>query len=268
MRDEQRPRLILNNSATLQLEAVHAVQGKLSHAEREDEELLTLNEVRGRPEFYFLGALDIARFDLQFRNQPAKGLRRIEAMLRRHPLATIPPPLRPYVLLIRYFARAGRLDEATRLLAEYERTVPKGLRRGDAERHGAEGDVLLARGRIADAIAHYQAWYDEGGSGWCCYDNTGGLFEIATAYDQADSALTYYERVVTTPALSRVEGDKLTLAPTYRRLGELYEARGDRAKAREYYRRFVDLWKDADPELQPYVAQARAALKGLSGEPR
>jgi hypothetical protein len=48
----------------------------------------------------------------------------------------------------------------------------------------------------------------------------------------------------------------------------LYAARGDRAKARENYGRFVDLWKDADPELQPIVASARAALKRLSGEPR
>ena len=98
-----------------------------------------------------------------------------------------------------------------------------------------------------------------------------GLFEIATALEQAhepDSAVAFYERVVTTPAPLRVESDKLTLAPTYERLGELYAGRGDRAKAREYYGRFVDLWKDADPELQPYVAQGRAALKRLSGEPR
>jgi len=56
------------------------------------------------------------------------------------------------------------------------------------------------------------------------------------------------------------------IAATLRRLGELYEARGDRAKAREYYGHFVDLWKDADPELQPLVVDARASLKRLSAE--
>ena len=59
--------------------------------------------------------------------------------------------------------------------------------------------------------------------------------------------------------------DYRNLAPTCKRLGELYEARGDRAKAVEYHRRFIDLWKGADPELQPQVAEARAALRRLGG---
>ncbi len=33
----------------------------------------------------------------------------------------------------------------------------------------------------------------------------------------------------------------LSLAPTYRRLGELYEERGDAAGAKAYYGRLVDL---------------------------
>jgi hypothetical protein len=59
--------------------------------------------------------------------------------------------------------------------------------------------------------------------------------------------------------------DAHAVAATLQRLGALYAARGDRAKAREYYGRFVDLWKDADPELQPLVVDARAALRQLSG---
>jgi Fic family protein len=49
------------------------------------------------------------------------------------------------------------------------------------------------------------------------------------------------------------------------RLGELYEARGDRAKVRDYYGRFVDLWKDADPELQPIVRDVRARVARVGG---
>jgi serine/threonine protein kinase len=51
-----------------------------------------------------------------------------------------------------------------------------------------------------------------------------------------------------------------------KRSGELYEAKGDRAKAADRYRRFVDLWKDADPELQPGVREVRARLARLSTE--
>jgi hypothetical protein len=52
-----------------------------------------------------------------------------------------------------------------------------------------------------------------------------------------------------------------------RRLGELHASLGHREQARDYYSRFIDLWKDADPELQPQVDQARAALARLAGEP-
>lgn len=269
-RDAGRASPELRSFGDFDLAAAEAAEGKLSRAEQDLEDLMSLNESRGHLWWYFLGLVDIAQIDLRLRNHPAEGLKRIDGALRRHPLATVSPADRPYVGLSRYFARAGRLNEAARLLAEYDRDVPEGLRGANGERLGAEGDLLLARGRIADAIGRYQAWYDD--PGWCCFRAAqAGLFEIATAYEQAhrpDSALAYYERVVTTPSFDRVYGDQLVLGPILKRLGELYEARGDRAKALDYYGRFVDLWKDADPELRPIVADARAALRRLSAEPR
>jgi hypothetical protein len=80
----------------------------------------------------------------------------------------------------------------------------------------------------------------------------------------ADSAITYYERYVTTPVLNRIFQDPQYLAGTLKRLGELYEAKGDRQKAVSVYTRFVELWKDADPELQPKVAEVRRRLQLLS----
>jgi len=68
------------------------------------------------------------------------------------------------------------------------------------------------------------------------------------------------------PSLRRVLLDAYELAPALKRSGELYEAKGDRTKAADRYRRFVDLWKDADPELQPGVREVRARLARLSTE--
>lgn len=51
---------------------------------------------------------------------------------------------------------------------------------------------------------------------------------------------------------------------TYERLGELYDARGEREKAIDFYTRFVQLWANADPELQPSVRGVRARLAKLS----
>ena len=47
-------------------------------------------------------------------------------------------------------------------------------------------------------------------------------------------------------------------------LAELYEAKGDRAKAASHYASFIEYWKNADPDLQPKVAEARARLQALS----
>ena len=51
------------------------------------------------------------------------------------------------------------------------------------------------------------------------------------------------------------------------RLAELYERRGARADAARYYLRFAELWKDADPGLQPRVALARRRAAALGSRP-
>ncbi|MBL8980284.1 MAG: hypothetical protein JNM53_17865, partial [Gemmatimonadetes bacterium] len=49
---------------------------------------------------------------------------------------------------------------------------------------------------------------------------------------------------------------------------ELYEERGDKTRAIEHYTRLLDLWKDADPVLQPTVREIRGRLARLAGESR
>jgi tetratricopeptide (TPR) repeat protein len=90
---------------------------------------------------------------------------------------------------------------------------------------------------------------------------------MARAYDlagEADSALAIYERYVMHPSLFRPYTDSFDLSPTYERLAAMYEQRGDTAKAIYYYGKLVELWKDADPELQPRVEAARRAIEALS----
>ena len=159
----------------------------------------------------------------------------------------------------------GRPDSARHFLAEYEAAVPEAVRRSEPFRHGAAAEIAFAEGRVQDAIKGYRAWYDEDSCAVC------GLYLLGRAYERAgepDSALAVYERAVTTPGYARAFEESATLGPTYRRLGELYEERGQLDKAREYYGRFVDLWKNADSELQPMVREVRGRLARLSQEGR
>jgi hypothetical protein len=54
------------------------------------------------------------------------------------------------------------------------------------------------------------------------------------------------------------------LAGVRRRLGELYEAKGDTAKAVAQYRALVEQWKNAEPELQPRVAEVKRRIEALT----
>jgi tetratricopeptide (TPR) repeat protein len=126
--------------------------------------------------------------------------------------------------------------------------------------------VLLAEGKAIEAVGEFRAG-DQAPDGpvsscaICLYANLAQAFDRANL---ADSAIIYYERYVTTPMLNRLFQDPQYLAGTLKRLGELYEAKGDRQKAASVYTRFVELWKDADPELQPKVAEVRRRLQILS----
>jgi tetratricopeptide (TPR) repeat protein len=126
-----------------------------------------------------------------------------------------------------------------------------------------EGHVAFARGDYVAAAAAWRAFNDAVGCVVC------GLYDLGRTYDaagQADSAIAVWQRAVSVPDLNRMSTDQGDLAPTLKRLGELYERQADRQKALDSYARFVELWKDADPEFQPTVADVRKRMERLSAE--
>lgn len=56
------------------------------------------------------------------------------------------------------------------------------------------------------------------------------------------------------------------LVRSYAHRGSLYQQLGNRDKAIEMYRRFVDAWAEGDETVQPMVDRARRALAALRGE--
>ena len=93
---------------------------------------------------------------------------------------------------------------------------------------------------------------------------------LAQAHDFAghsDSAIVYFEKFVKYKDPNMNE-DSQFLAGAYKRLGELYEAKGDREKAIANYEKFVDLWKNAESDLQPKVTEVRERLNRLRGATR
>jgi tetratricopeptide (TPR) repeat protein len=56
----------------------------------------------------------------------------------------------------------------------------------------------------------------------------------------------------------------MLVAPAHLREAKLYERLGDKQSAVRHYRRFVDLWREADAEFQPMVRQATLDIKRLT----
>jgi tetratricopeptide (TPR) repeat protein len=129
---------------------------------------------------------------------------------------------------------------------------------------GAFGAIALAEGRSEDAIGEYRVLRDSAPGCALC-----ALYELGLAYEQAgqvDSAIAMYERYLRVPSFRRVYFDKFNLVPVLRRVAALHEQLGNRERAIEHYSRILDLWKDADAELQLHVTDDDARSWSLRDE--
>jgi len=80
---------------------------------------------------------------------------------------------------------------------------------------------------------------------------------------QVDSAIASGERYLVNTNPFRIQLDAHFRAGVLQRLGEMYEAKGNVDKALTHYNAFVELWKNADPELQPRVRDVRGRIERL-----
>jgi len=271
-RDAQRGNGQWEVAATEQLMELELARGQLALARRDllqawEEGValgLTFTRTQSREEFEG----DARANELLWYHDDPRGAVRLEdELLRKHPTAAKPPARRGYVNLASFYARAGEPARAREFLRRFEAEVPEQVRK-DAESwyHDALSNIALAEGRKDDAIAEQRLAFEKRVGCEPCR-----LFSLAEVYDrtsQADSAVALYQRYLAAPSLVRLGQDASYLWVVYRRLGALHEERGDRQKALDYYNRFVELWKDADPDLQPLVAEARQSMARLVEEKR
>ena len=174
-------------------------------------------------------------------------------------------PDRWYESIVRYFALRGDARRAQQFLRDMEQSGYPELGsdfKRDFDR--AQGWAAIAAGDTEQGLTHLRAGVD----GFDCMPCAKGMMAMAhDAAGNADSSLVYWEAYLQTNwGVPNIEAWVRPAA--YRRLGEIYEARGDREQAVEYYNALVELWEQADPELQPQVADLRNRIARLVGESR
>ena len=187
----------------------------------------------------------------------------LERAVERFPVVSLQENSRPLVELVTAFARAGDPAKARGYVIQWEERRRRFQRLEDAtDRHRMLGVVALAEKRYGDAIRELRESDREGWCDWC------SLIPRADAYEgagQADSAIVMLTRFTEMTRTLKAEHDSFELAATHERLGRMFEARGDRARAAAHYTKFVQLWRNADPELQPRVRAASARIIALRG---
>jgi eukaryotic-like serine/threonine-protein kinase len=255
----------VNGSAGLTQMAI--LQGRLAEMRTFSAETRRQLAALGQPSVPLADSLQYAMLDLFVLADTARALRMVESALATADLSALPFERRPWLAAANFFAIAGRPDRARALVARWEREIPDSTTRRmlESSRSAAQATVAMAEGRTADAIR--DMWrsdtaYDgpNGACGMCVYQ------PIAFMWDRGgvpDSAIKYMEAFLNAPFLGREGNDAIARPYFHRRLGELYERKGDRTRAVRHYTAFVDLWRSADPELQPLVNDVRRRITHL-----
>jgi tetratricopeptide (TPR) repeat protein len=88
-------------------------------------------------------------------------------------------------------------------------------------------------------------------------------FLVLDRLKQVDSAIVAGERYLVLTEPFRLQQDAFFRGGIVQRLGEMYESKGEFDKALTHYNAFVELWKNADPELQPRVRDVRSRVERL-----
>ena len=208
--------------------------------------------------FYF--AVDTARYLGVLLERPADARAVLARGMQRVPILSIPPAERPWRELGRFAADIGDPALARQALDGFVRDQAQSVPDPEGRIAFHRALVAFAGGRYDDAIAQVRVADDRK-----MINLRFAMILEARAFDlsdRPDSAIAAFERFVATPEPD-LEFTALYQAGSYKRLGELYEAKGDTARAIMNYERFIDLWRDAEPVLQPKLREARARLDRL-----
>ncbi len=134
--------------------------------------------------------------------------------------------------------------------------------------HSVRAQSLLSQdpNRAAEALAQLEAarletWYGQS----MASPLFGQVFErfnraeLLKSQGRDEEALRWYANLAETSPF-----ELPYLAMAHRRRAEIYDRLGQPEPARQHFARFIELWQDADPELQPQVEAAQRRLEELA----
>jgi tetratricopeptide (TPR) repeat protein len=263
----------------LYLAQFELLQGKWQAAQKEIRNLALLNPAWSNE---YRALYSVAPFF----EAPPSELAKLRDDLQAWDAASAPPAMEPLLSLAAHngihahlrLYLLGMLSARLQVQKEVERYAAELVALPVPQRAGSlPNDLALnlraewaqRRGQQAEALAlleqqKMEVWYDlPWGSPF--FGQILARFqraELLASLGRYDEALNWYNTTVYYPP------DWILLAPTYLRRAKIYEKLGRKEEAIEHYRRFIRMWKDCDPELQPTLEQAQKSLAKLREEPQ
>ncbi|HET9582240.1 MAG TPA: protein kinase [Gemmatimonadota bacterium] len=157
-----------------------------------------------------------------------------------------------------YAAERGRWREYADLLARTEEIVRREVAAGDSASarqwqralRAVEAHGLWRRGQTEEALRAFESALGNDNFGWRVLWLVGRLSYELGRLDQAERvfrSLWYWDG-----------------PPAQLYLGRIYERKGRTAEALEAHRFVLEAWRNADPELEPLIDEARRAVTRLS----
>jgi tetratricopeptide (TPR) repeat protein len=246
------------NAVLFERSALRRIKGQLRDAIAFQSEQRRTARQMGNRQAVINAILDTAEYDVRFRDAVSAAARAVERAATHPIMDSVPDATRPYLRLIEMAAASGRIDRANATLSQYEKSSQVESPDGQRSLLAARGHIARSERQFDNAITSFRQAI--GGS---CPDC--GLPDLGLSYDlagQTDSAIAVFTRYTRARAITIVQ--RATWLPTiHRRLGELYDAKGNVEQALTHYTQFVELWKDADTDLQPQVQKVRERIREL-----
>jgi serine/threonine protein kinase/predicted Zn-dependent protease len=164
------------------------------------------------------------------------------------------------------FLEMDSMKEAQKIANDLKVMIEKGMYKKTIRlHHHLMGMIELQRGNYIKAIENLKKAISLLSYGPLT-KRADFIDSLALAYIKSgnlDKAREEYEKITALTTGRFFYGD--IYAKSFYMLGKVYQDLGDEAKARDYYEKFLELWKDADPGI-PEVEDAKkrlAALKSL-----
>lgn len=240
------------------------VQGRLAEAERQYGELFLLARSEFGPEAEYSDRANRMAVVSSVTGDPAVGLPLLEELSTSELARQLPPEDLAHFIYAVFHLEFQDAEGLRQVLDGWERVPEEALSASASFEmeffrrwlDGGSGDpegMLQALQRLeeaADCPDCYGAW----------------RARFLEAAGRLDEALAAWQALRSRPIPNRVWA--LALIPSaHHETARLAEMVGDTVLALEAYEAFVDLWRNADPELQPRVQAARERMAALSGSP-